>query len=397
MRDFKNKFKRNKGITLIALVITIIILFILIGVSAAVALRENGIIFSARIAAENYVRDNDEQIQKTNSVFGRIGGNYTSTYEENNNTNVPENIVNQEENNNNEVNNNDPEYIVTFNPKGGRLATTSKAVVPGERYGTLPLPTKIGYTFLGWFTGESNGNEVTANTYVAANVEHNHTIYAHWEESNNNIDLNDDIDWSSLTPGTQVTYTAGPEGNKVSDWEILYTTDTDLFIISTNNVMTTTPNSHNKSNDESMTYTGTTDFTGNNMNTRFQAVRDGWMSKTYYNGAVVQSNTNTNMKQVEWMLDSTNWSDYAHGTGIGGASVTADYAIGSPTKELVLLVYNKLKGTNIECTAPTSDGYGRYEPTGISNSMVLNTVLCPDTTTLYWLATPCKEERRRFM
>ena len=53
---------------------------------------------------------------------------------------------------NNESQNQDYQrkYIVTFDPDGGTLSETSKEVSYHEPYGTLPTPTKEGYTFMGW-------------------------------------------------------------------------------------------------------------------------------------------------------------------------------------------------------------------------------------------------------
>lgn len=49
---------------------------------------------------------------------------------------------------NNEANAN--AYTVTFDANGGTVDIPSKTVVYGENYGTLPTPTRNGYTFLGW-------------------------------------------------------------------------------------------------------------------------------------------------------------------------------------------------------------------------------------------------------
>ena len=42
------------------------------------------------------------------------------------------------------------QITVTFDPQGGTLQETSKNVILGEKYGTLPIPTREGYTFMGW-------------------------------------------------------------------------------------------------------------------------------------------------------------------------------------------------------------------------------------------------------
>ena len=48
----------------------------------------------------------------------------------------------------------------------------------GQKY-SLPIPTKEGYTFSGWYTGENGtGTKITENT-VLSNT-NNHTLYAYW-------------------------------------------------------------------------------------------------------------------------------------------------------------------------------------------------------------------------
>ncbi len=69
-------------------------------------------------------------------------------------------------------------YTVTFNANGGTCDTQYKTVTYNTTYGDLPVPTRPGYTFDGWFTAISEGEQVTADTVLtnAANV----TLYAHW-------------------------------------------------------------------------------------------------------------------------------------------------------------------------------------------------------------------------
>ena len=45
-------------------------------------------------------------------------------------------------------------------------------------YGTLPTSTRVGYTFSGWYTGETDGTRVTDTTTIANTNEH--TLYGHW-------------------------------------------------------------------------------------------------------------------------------------------------------------------------------------------------------------------------
>ena len=56
--------KRNKGITLIALVITIVVLIILAGVAISLSIGDNGVFNKAKYASEEYkVRANEEQLE----------------------------------------------------------------------------------------------------------------------------------------------------------------------------------------------------------------------------------------------------------------------------------------------------------------------------------------------
>ncbi len=71
-------------------------------------------------------------------------------------------------------------YIVYFDSNGGKSNTNSKTVLKGGTYGSLPIPTKEGNIFLGWFTGVA-GEEVTESTEV--NITDNITLYAHWQNA----------------------------------------------------------------------------------------------------------------------------------------------------------------------------------------------------------------------
>lgn len=71
-------------------------------------------------------------------------------------------------------------YVVTFNPNGGTVSTKSKVVEYGSTYGTLPTPTRDGYSFVGWYTDTSYTTEVTSNSSV--NILADQTLYAKWEE-----------------------------------------------------------------------------------------------------------------------------------------------------------------------------------------------------------------------
>ena len=73
-----------------------------------------------------------------------------------------------------------PTVDVSFDSNCGSVDPTSKTVKIGEPYGELPVPTRTGYDFLGWFTAAEEGDQVTANTVVTATTDH--TLYAQWKE-----------------------------------------------------------------------------------------------------------------------------------------------------------------------------------------------------------------------
>ena len=67
---------------------------------------------------------------------------------------------------------------ISFNSDGGSSCGSQQYTVGGT-YGTLPSPTKSGYTFAGWYSNSSLTTRVYASTTVSASVT---TLYAKWEE-----------------------------------------------------------------------------------------------------------------------------------------------------------------------------------------------------------------------
>ena len=82
---------------------------------------------------------------------------------------------------------NNPSYTVSLNANGGSCSTTSKSVTYSSTYGTLPIPTRGGYTFNGWYTASSGGSKVTSSTIVSAT--NNHTLYAQWTCNHNSTEV----------------------------------------------------------------------------------------------------------------------------------------------------------------------------------------------------------------
>lgn len=79
-------YKSPKGITLVTLVVTIIVLLILAGIGINFALGENGIINKAKLAVEKYKQAEEDEGKQLNNLYDQL----TSTNNNSNNTNIEE-------------------------------------------------------------------------------------------------------------------------------------------------------------------------------------------------------------------------------------------------------------------------------------------------------------------
>jgi uncharacterized repeat protein (TIGR02543 family) len=77
-------------------------------------------------------------------------------------------------------------YTVTFNANGGTGVTPSVTKEYNTTIGVLPIPTRAGYTFDGWFTAASGGTEVSAATVVTGDA----ICYAQWTANNYTVTFN---------------------------------------------------------------------------------------------------------------------------------------------------------------------------------------------------------------
>ncbi|MBR5012714.1 MAG: InlB B-repeat-containing protein, partial [Clostridia bacterium] len=101
-------------------------------------------------------------------------------------------------------------YTVTFDANSGTVSPTSKTVTYGNEYGELPTPERTGYTFVGWFTDRTNGEEVLATTIVT--TADNHTIYAHWNINSYTLTVN----YYSSLASTPTTLSVAQGGSTVT-------------------------------------------------------------------------------------------------------------------------------------------------------------------------------------
>ena len=78
---------------------------------------------------------------------------------------------------------------ITFNPNGGIVTPTTAATNEAGTLSTLPIPTRDGYTFDGWYTAADGGEKVDESRIYMENI----TLFAHWTLSSGQPgDLNSD-------------------------------------------------------------------------------------------------------------------------------------------------------------------------------------------------------------
>ncbi len=80
------------------------------------------------------------------------------------------------------------EYVVSFDSCGGEGDFDDVTVEYGSAYGTLPTPTRTGYSFAGWYASETSGTKITSTSVVL--TDSNHTLYAHWNANSYTISFN---------------------------------------------------------------------------------------------------------------------------------------------------------------------------------------------------------------
>lgn len=244
--------KNIKGITLIALVITIIVLLILAGVSLSLVLGENGILNQATnsVTKHNKATTQEEVALAYSSAESAYWDAWSKNTNIDKNTFIKQHITDYLEN-----------ATVSEGENGNYVVT----------YGTEDFN----------ITPDGGISEVQAVKGNASEI-----------ASTDNIG-------KAVNYG--VTYTGTGSG-----WEILYADDNNVYIITTGALTagSLTPATANGSG-----YSGTSDFI-NLDTTKYPAIADGWLNKiTESNPAY--TNENQNMKCTEYLLDSTNpkWSE----------------------------------------------------------------------------------------
>lgn len=126
---------------------------------------------------------------------------------------------------------NNVSYTVSFDANGGSVFQSSKVVTPGQKYGDLPMPSRNGYIFDGWFTTASGGVQITAASTVS--LTSNRTLYAHWtKEPPTNPPQNTPPD---IVKPTSFDYSGNFGVNNALTWGL--NTETGIMVLSGNGRM----------------------------------------------------------------------------------------------------------------------------------------------------------------
>ena len=356
----KLNLKERKGITLIALVITIIVLLILAGVSIAMLTGQNGILTQAQNAKTTNENKSAEEKVKLAIMAARSQSETGAL---------------------------DADKLIAeiTNNYGGTASKTNdgfpvNATVDGKNF-SIDGDGNITTNNSGSSTPTTGG--VTAADIANATQEEKQSIY-----------------------GATVTgYTLPSETTTDVGWKIFYADNSNIYLIADNYVeRNNLPNSTtesgvvtaNKPNDgysdcaRSAYFTNILgDYAGSSRITdsRLKALNNDYFNTKNY------SSTNDNMKSVAYMMDTTAWNSKFLDNN------KADYCIGGPSVELLFKSYNEKYKTAYESQASSDTGYQIRKTssdswTNTSYGSMLSTsdplyVITPASNAYaYWLTSP---------
>jgi hypothetical protein len=78
------------------------------------------------------------------------------------------------------------QYSLSFDPQGGEMDNADRTLIGGEKLGTLPVPTKDGVIFAGWYYGEGGTARATKDDTLRADT----VLYARWIAGDYDCEVN---------------------------------------------------------------------------------------------------------------------------------------------------------------------------------------------------------------
>ena len=287
------KIKMEKGITILALVITIIVLLILAGITINAITGDNGLIGNAGTAKEEAEIANEKEILEEATVSSMGKDKYGNLKQETLQEELSDNDVEVTQSGNN--------FICKF---------------PSERE----------------YIVDQDGDITEKKGFLASEISAEN--YGNYVMNYSDIDVAD-----------------GGESQK-SDWQIYYAgkvadeAEEHIYLISSNYIsVESIPASKNNHTLTKGSYPYSAYFPDNVFNDYPNGSDDVAEETRYLNGQYYEyltynntKSTNTNMKVVAYMCDTSVWNIFK--------TDKAEFAIGSPTIELLFKSYNKKYGKN---------------------------------------------------
>lgn len=353
----------QRGITLIALVITIIVLLILAGVSIAMLTGQNGILTQAQKAKTTTANKSAEEKVKLAVMAARSQSETGALEADKLLTEVTTNYGGQAETTAGGF-----PVTVTIDGKSFTVSSTGEVTATGDSTPNPPVPTPT-------------------DGISAKNIA--------------------DMDDKTNIYGAKVTGYTLPSGTTTDvGWKIFYADNSNIYLIADNYVeRTNLPGStggttSHQPNDGSSSYARTAYFSNilNDYVTGSARITDNKLkalNNDYFNTKGFTS-TNSNMKSVAYMMDTTAWNSKFKGN-------KAEYAIGGPTVELLFKSYNGKYGTTyesqaIESSDKTNTGYqirktskdtwANYVSSMLTTNDSLYVITSQTNALAYWLASP---------
>ena len=353
----------QRGITLIALVITIIVLLILAGVSIAMLTGQNGILAQAQKAKTTTDNKSAEEKVKLAVMAARSQSETGALEADKLVTEVTTNYGGQAETTAGGF-----PVTVTIDGKSFTVSSTGEVTATGDSTPNPPVPTPT-------------------DGISAKNIA--------------------DMDDKTNIYGAKVTGYTLPSGTTTDvGWKIFYADNSNIYLIADNYVeRTNLPGStggttSHQPNDGNSSYARTAYFSNilNDYVTGSARITDNKLkalNNDYFNTKGFTS-TNSNMKSVAYMMDTTAWNSKFKGN-------KAEYAIGGPTVELLFKSYNGKYGTTyesqaIESSDKTNTGYqirktskdtwANYVSSMLTTNDSLYVITKTSDALAYWLASP---------
>ncbi len=422
--------KRSKGITLIALVITIIVLLILAGISIATLTGENGILNKADTAKQkteqgaaeeqvklavmaSYDKNGKLEINELKKELEKIPGNVTIT-DTNGGFPITVTIDNKytfiiDEKGNVEIGGPRPvvdkdSITVTLNDggavpsDGAEDGTPLKITFTASMEGGTITKVMPGTLQNGQITYTTTGTEKEVTFKITGTVGNNtyetsYTISLKEYYKKTEVEAGDIIKNPSSFYGATVTGYDCPNSAGVNAWKIFYADENNIYIIADDYIHydycpPSATQAITKNSDYTLSMNNViTDYPNGSAHITSEKIKT--LNSDYFNIKGYTSSSN-NIKATAYMLDTNVWRVYKGNK--------AEYAIGGPSIEMLMKSYSQKYNLDYKAQVSSSIGYQISKDGGSSwanyytGTLNVNDNLYVISNTskasAYWLASP---------